>query len=47
MSGSGVAAVRRYIQNQKEHHKTMTFESEFRDMLESAGLDYNERFLWK
>ena len=40
-------SVRRYIQNQKEHHKKQTFEDEFREMLGNAGIEYDERYLWK
>ena len=43
---SQVPSVRRYIQNQKEHHKKQTFEDEFKAMLERAGIEYDERFLW-
>jgi putative transposase len=44
---SQVPAVRRYIQNQKEHHKVQTFDEEFMEMLGSAGIEFEERYLWK
>ena len=44
---SQVPAVRRYIQNQEEHHKTRSFEDEFKTMLRQANITYDERFLWK
>jgi putative transposase len=44
---SQVPSVRRYIQNQKEHHKTQTFDEEFMEMLGSAGIEFEERYLWK
>ena len=35
-----------YIQNQAEHHKTTTFQDEFRKFLETCQIDYDERFVW-
>ena len=46
VSESQVPAVRRYIQNQEEHHKTRSFEDEFKTMLRQANIPYDERFLW-
>lgn len=43
---SQVAGVRRYIQNQEEHHRKMLFEQEFKDMLEQSGIEFDERYLW-
>lgn len=43
---SQVLGVRKYIRNQKVHHKQMTFDDEFRDILVSAGIEFDERFLW-
>ena len=39
VSASNRAAVERYIHNQKEHHKKMTFEEEFRELLRLHGDD--------
>lgn len=36
----------RYILNQKEHHKKITFQDEFLDILKSQDLEYDERFVW-
>jgi REP element-mobilizing transposase RayT len=47
VSESRVPAVRRYIQCQKEHHKKQNFRDEFKVMLKSAGIEYEEKFLWK
>lgn len=44
---SQIPAVRRYIQNQKQHHKQATFENEFKELLAKAGIEYDERFLWR
>lgn len=35
-----------YIDNQKEHHKKVTFKDEFRTFLKKYKVDYDERYLW-
>ena len=35
-----------YIQNQKEHHKRMTFHDEYVMLLEKYDIEYNEKYLW-
>ncbi len=37
---------KRYIQNQEEHHKKMTFKEEYLMFLKEYGVDYKEEFLW-
>lgn len=44
---SQIPPVRKYIRNQKEHHKKQSFEDEFKDMLAQAGIEFDERYLWK
>jgi putative transposase len=44
---SQIPAVRRYIQNQEAHHKTNSFEHEFKELLQLAGIEYDERYLWR
>jgi hypothetical protein len=39
-------SVRRYIQRQPEHHRSKTFQEEYRELLEKAGIEYDERYLW-
>ena len=36
-----LAAVRRYICNQREHHKSQTYEEEFIGFLKRAGIEYD------
>jgi len=43
---SQVAAVRRYIQSQKEHHRRVTFQDEFRKFLKKYEIAYDERYVW-
>lgn len=40
------AEVRNYIARQEEHHRTRTFQEEYRNFLERAGVEYDERYLW-
>ena len=35
-----------YIENQKEHHKKMTFKEEHILFLKEYGIEYNEKYLW-
>jgi putative transposase len=39
-------AVKLYIAKQVEHHRRTTFQEELRQLLEKAGLEYDERYLW-
>jgi REP element-mobilizing transposase RayT len=36
-----------YIKNQKKHHKTVTFEDEYRQFLIDNGIDIDERYFLK
>jgi len=44
---SQIQSVRKYIKNQKEHHKKQVFEEEFKGMLRQAGIEFEERYLWR
>jgi REP element-mobilizing transposase RayT len=46
VSPSQVDSVKIYISDQEEHHRTMTFQEEFRKMLEKHGIEFDERFVW-
>jgi putative transposase len=35
-----------YIDTQEEHHRTRTFQDEYRDFLKKYGIDYDERYVW-
>ena len=43
---SNVAALKKYIAGQKEHHRHKTFEEEYREFLEKYQLAYDERYVW-
>jgi REP element-mobilizing transposase RayT len=46
VSVSQLDKIRKYIKNQEEHHRKMTFQEEFLALLKKHGLKYDERFLW-
>ena len=46
VSQSKVDVVRKYIQNQKEHHKTETFKEEYIRFLKEYNVDYDPDYLW-
>ena len=46
VSQSNLADVIRYIENQEEHHKRVTFRDEYREFLKAYGIAYDERYVW-
>ena len=38
--------LKRYLANQKEHHRKQTFQEELIQFLEEYGIEYDERYLW-
>jgi REP element-mobilizing transposase RayT len=43
---SEVDMVTEYIQNQREHHSTKTFQDEYRAFLKKYKVEYDERYVW-
>jgi len=46
VSPGHVEALREYIARQEEHHKTESFQDEFRRLLAKYGIEYDERYVW-
>lgn len=46
VSASQVATVRRYVANQKEHHRKTGFKEELLLLLNKHGIEFDERYLW-
>jgi len=46
VSPSQLEPVRRYIDGQQEHHRTCTFQEEYRQLLRKHGLDFDVRYVW-
>jgi REP element-mobilizing transposase RayT len=47
VSCSQADTVRRYVRNQAEHHRTRSFEEEFRAMLKRHGISFDEKYLFE
>ena len=41
-----VPAVKRYIGRQKQHHRRVTFQDEYRKFLNAYDVKYDERYVW-
>ena len=46
VSPSQLDAVLQYIETQREHHRTRTFQEEYRELLRRHGVDFDERYVW-
>ncbi len=46
VSQSEVSRVVKYIENQAEHHKRVSFKDEFREFLRKYQVPYDERYVW-
>lgn len=47
VSPSHRAAVENYLANQAEHHQLMSFQDEYRNLLDKHGVEFDERFVWE
>ena len=47
VSQSNVEQVKQYIANQGEHHKTMSFQDEFREICCRHAVPIDERYVWE
>jgi putative transposase len=47
VSKSQIEDTAQYVENQKEHHKTITFKEEFLNLLKKHEMSYDERFIWE
>ena len=46
VSPSQVPVVKKYIQNQEEHHRERNFEQEFVALLRNCGIEFDERYVF-
>ncbi|MFO0956535.1 MAG: transposase [Isosphaeraceae bacterium] len=46
VSASNRGRVEEYIQGQAEHHRTVTFQDEYRAFLRRHGIAFDERYVW-
>ena len=47
VSESKKGIVTRYIQNQAEHHRRISFQEEFLELLKNHGIAFEEQYLWR
>jgi REP-associated tyrosine transposase len=43
---SNVETLKKYLRNQKAHHRRVTFQDEYRRFLKTYGIDYDENHVW-
>lgn len=43
---SGYENLRKYIQNQEEHHKKVSFQDKFRSFLKKYNVSFDENYVW-
>ncbi len=46
VSPTDTDALIKYIDDQEEHHRTRTFQEEYRMFLKKYGIEYDERYVW-
>ncbi|MBX7073448.1 MAG: IS200/IS605 family transposase [Pirellulales bacterium] len=46
VSYSNIEQVKAYLANQEAHHRTATYQEEFRDFLRRNELEWDERYVW-
>jgi putative transposase len=46
VSHSNIEQVKEYIANQEEHHRTRSFQEEYRLLLQRHGIEFDERYVW-
>lgn len=47
VSPSQIPRVKNYIANQMEHHNVRSAKDEYVEMLDAAGVEYDEKYWWK
>lgn len=46
VSPNSIEGVKKYIANQAEHHRKITFQDEYREFLKKSGVEFDEKYLW-
>jgi putative transposase len=46
VSAENLPAVHEYVATQEEHHRTRTFQDEYRELLMRNGKEWDERYVW-
>jgi putative transposase len=43
---SQIESAKKYIADQEEHHRTVSFQNELRDLLKRHAINFDERYVW-
>jgi REP element-mobilizing transposase RayT len=46
VSPSQLDALLKYVETQEEHHRSRTFQEEYREFLRKHSVEYDERYVW-
>ena len=46
VSPTHLASAEQYVRQQEEHHRTKTFQEEFREFLKRYRIEYDEQYVW-
>jgi REP element-mobilizing transposase RayT len=46
VSYSSISSAMAYISNQDKHHKLVSFQDEFRQLMKEHGIEWDERYIW-
>ena len=46
MSQNQLEALLQYVQRQEEHHRTHTFQEEYRELLRRHNIEFDEQYMW-
>lgn len=46
VSTTDVDKITHYIRSQEEHHRTISFQDEFRQLLREHGVEWDEKYVW-
>jgi len=46
VSQSRLEAVLQYVQKQEEHHRSCTFQEEYRELLRRHKIEFDEQYAW-
>ncbi len=43
---TSINRIRSYFERQEAHHRTVSFQDEFRQLLREQGIEWDERYIW-
>ena len=46
VSPSHLDVVLQYVETEEEHHRTRTFQEEYRELLRRHGVEFDDRYVW-